>query len=118
MNDSSACVPHSGTSSYYKKYGPGAHLITISSGTLYNDTDICRLDNATGVPQELCACIASIIAPAVPDARKTILIVHARYLLIRANGVAVCLRTMIMLVEGLLRGISGTSSPAAVEISE
>ena len=114
-------VPHRGRSSGYmeKNAPPGANRITTSSGTLYNDPDICRLHNTPGIPQELRACIASIIAPAVPDARKTVLIVHAWYwLLIRAKGVAVRLRTMIMLVERLLRGVSGTSSPAAVEIAE
>ena len=123
MNGSSACVPYSGTSSCYEKLwsrSTSHHHFKVER-TLYNNPDIRRLHNPPGVPQKLRARIASIIAPAVPDARKTVLIVHARYgPLIRAKGVAVrLLRTMIMLVEGLLRGISGTSGPAAVvEIAE
>ncbi len=40
--------------------------------------DIRRLHDAPRVPQELSACIASLIALARPDARKGVLIVHTR----------------------------------------
>lgn len=96
----------------------GEHLFTILRGKLCDDLDIRRLHYAPRAPQKLGAFIASIIPLARPDSRKTVLIVHTRCSIVRAEGVSVRLRTMTMLVEAFLREVFGTSCPAAIKVSE
>ena len=96
----------------------GENLFTTLGRKLYEDMDIRRLHDTPRVPQELSACIASLTPLARLDARKSVLIVHTRCSIIRAEGVAMCLSVITMLVEAFLRGVSGTSCPAAVKVSK